>query len=462
MTKDNDKPWKGDFLGREEIANNLLNYVLSDESHAHVVNINAPWGTGKTFLLENIQKQLKDSAVVININAWKDDFNKEPMPYIISCIFEQIKNSSNTLKTNADLNAFLSKGAAVLSMIGKTGIRYGLRQLNLEPNDFEEILKASDTTIEKYLKEKNNRDESIDAFKVSLEKLIKDSITHNDFTHKKALIMIDELDRCRPTYAIEMLECVKHFFDIRNCVFLISTDTEQLEHSIRAVYGAEFKSNIYLKRFFDLTFSLDEKTTEFLIENESFFSYLKEDNYLNIDIENSDLLKKTFKRLIITGGLSTRDVISINKRLEFLAFLLKEKFEPVFCLIFIHTDNYSKTINHSSLSDTAAAISSRDTLYEDFKIYNSRQKKHLNISTYLKIFTNICLDTSTLDSPSNDNPKPLTDIFKSIVHSAISTSENNFEVQSLLKNYILKEPLIKRAFLDNYRSLTLYSKKIST
>ncbi|RYG88554.1 MAG: hypothetical protein EON58_19890 [Alphaproteobacteria bacterium] len=63
-------------------------------------------------------------------------------------------------------------------------------------------------------------------------------------------ILIDELDRCRPTYAIEMLEQVKHLFDIDNTIFLIATDGDQLAHSIRAVYGEGFDGAGYLLRFF--------------------------------------------------------------------------------------------------------------------------------------------------------------------------------------------------------------------
>ncbi|GLS00573.1 hypothetical protein GCM10007859_05800 [Brevundimonas denitrificans] len=63
-------------------------------------------------------------------------------------------------------------------------------------------------------------------------------------------VLIDELDRCRPTYAIEMLEQVKHLFDIDNTIFLIATDGDQLSHSIKAVYGEGFDGSGYLLRFF--------------------------------------------------------------------------------------------------------------------------------------------------------------------------------------------------------------------
>ncbi|QDE47832.1 hypothetical protein EIN43_17235 [Enterobacter hormaechei] len=62
-------------------------------------------------------------------------------------------------------------------------------------------------------------------------------------------IFIDELDRCRPNYAIDMLETIKHLFDINNVVFVIATDKEQLSHSICSVYGSGFDATRYLDRF---------------------------------------------------------------------------------------------------------------------------------------------------------------------------------------------------------------------
>jgi hypothetical protein len=69
-------------------------------------------------------------------------------------------------------------------------------------------------------------------------------------------VFIDELDRCRPTYAIELLETVKHLFEIKGIVFVIATNTDQLQHSIKVVYGQGFDANRYLYRFFQRTYTL--------------------------------------------------------------------------------------------------------------------------------------------------------------------------------------------------------------
>ncbi|WP_292455784.1 P-loop NTPase fold protein [Methylibium sp.] len=51
------------------------------------------------------------------------------------------------------------------------------------------------------------------------------------------IVFIDELDRCRPTFAIELLERIKHLFDVPNIVFVLSIDKSQVEVSTSSVYG---------------------------------------------------------------------------------------------------------------------------------------------------------------------------------------------------------------------------------
>jgi hypothetical protein len=85
---------------------------------------------------------------------------------------------------------------------------------------------------------------------------------------KNLIIFIDELDRCRPTYAIELLERIKHLFDIKRIVFVLSTDMTQLAHSIRGVYGHEFDAKKYLQRFIDLDYSLKKPDNKAYIKSQ--------------------------------------------------------------------------------------------------------------------------------------------------------------------------------------------------
>ena len=78
--------------------------------------------------------------------------------------------------------------------------------------------------------------------------------------------MIDELDRCRPSYAVELLEIAKHLFSVDRIVFVLAVNRSELVHSIKALYGSEFDAQGYLGRFFDVDIRLPEPEREEFLE----------------------------------------------------------------------------------------------------------------------------------------------------------------------------------------------------
>ncbi len=82
------------------------------------------------------------------------------------------------------------------------------------------------------------------------------SVTEDDKVAPPVVLLIDELDRCRPTFAVAMLERIKHFFSVPGLVFVLALDLEQLKASTRKVYGAEMDATEYLRRFIDLELRL--------------------------------------------------------------------------------------------------------------------------------------------------------------------------------------------------------------
>ena len=83
---------------------------------------------------------------------------------------------------------------------------------------------------------------------------------------KPLIIIIDELDRCRPSYAVELLEVAKHIFAVDHIVFVLAVNRSQLSHSVKALYGNDFDAYGYLKRFFDVDFRLPDPSREKFID----------------------------------------------------------------------------------------------------------------------------------------------------------------------------------------------------
>jgi hypothetical protein len=94
----------------------------------------------------------------------------------------------------------------------------------------------------------------IDSFRTNLSFAL--AAIENDGRQRKLIIIVDELDRCKPTYAIQLLERIKHLFNLENVIFVVALDKQQLGISLGAVYGAGIDANEYLRRFFDLEYSL--------------------------------------------------------------------------------------------------------------------------------------------------------------------------------------------------------------
>ncbi|MBG0840710.1 P-loop NTPase fold protein [Ectopseudomonas toyotomiensis] len=265
MNTKNTIAWGGDQLGRKEIADILTDYI-DEAEHIKVVNINSPWGTGKTFFLTNWRAALMEDRAVVYFNAWENDFTGDPMISLVANIRDQLREFvPQTAIAKKKFNDFLkSAGAAVVSTApvfarGITRKLVGVGLDELSDSLDEESQKTAEEMAEKFVERmiETNADKilSVHNFKTSLAALMTLAVKKSQ---KPVYIFIDELDRCRPTYAIELLERVKHLFDVEGCKFVIATDTTQLAHSICAVYGGGFASIDYLKRFFDISYTFDE------------------------------------------------------------------------------------------------------------------------------------------------------------------------------------------------------------
>lgn len=272
-----------DKLGRAKYASFLTNLLASegfDESRSfdsckrnYVLNLNAEWGAGKTYFLKRWSQDLKSDYPVVYVDAWKQDYSDDPFLTVISSIISQ-------LGIQAEFEIKVPKSAVSMFKAVAPAIAQGVVKKVLN-TDFDEIcnLLADDDLSDEEGGDPNTKQSTTDfspAAKALAENLIKEheaksksieviksklSIWVNKFEEQNGIqlpifIFIDELDRCRPSYAVEMLETIKHIFDVKGIVFVVATDTEQLQHTIKAIYGQGFSAQMYLGRFFNSRYSL--------------------------------------------------------------------------------------------------------------------------------------------------------------------------------------------------------------
>ena len=260
---------------------------LTNTDDSLVVNMNGSWGTGKTELLRRLYVELAERKhAVVYIDAWESDFSNDPLAVVCSEFLTQLGNifQDNENETKQQIFA-KAKDTLVLLKVGlstclKLGQGYGLATGDaVKVAAFKGADTALDAASNAISATAVNKDQSIAASnielvekvqqnhlaRISAMKEIKKHITflaelmHEIYgLNKQVVVLVDELDRCRPTYAIEMLEVIKHFFETKGCVFLVATDTDALQHSISAIYGSQFNAEAYLKRFFNRKIKLSE------------------------------------------------------------------------------------------------------------------------------------------------------------------------------------------------------------
>lgn len=260
-----DQPFLHCKLDRQKYANNLTTIV---ESYADgfVLALNGEWGTGKTTFVKMWQASLKYSNYkTIYFNAWENDFENEPLIALLGELKKLIHNEND----NVAFKSLLEKGAVITRNI-LPALAKGLLSkyfnaeivLNVIEKSIEAATEILDKTVEEYVRKK----EGLIDFKKELESYIE--LYSNG---KPVVFIIDELDRCRPDYAVEILEKVKHFFSVKGIVFVLSIDKIQLGHSIQGYYGSpKIDADEYLRRFIDIEFCLPDPDTN------SFTKYLFE------------------------------------------------------------------------------------------------------------------------------------------------------------------------------------------
>lgn len=204
--------------------------------------LDGSWGSGKTTLVKAWMKHLEGSKntgksawKTIYIDAYQNDFNDDPLLAIGEGILS-LKGDEKKLKdlTKTFLSIWKWTRSITRPIIANTVPSGEL---------MNKVLDGLDGFLKERLQTNETFADRIQKFRRALKSLAKDG---------KIVVFIDELDRCRPTYAIEMLEKVKHIFSVNGVVFVLVANGEQLCASLRKVYGGTFNAKEYLQKNIDI------------------------------------------------------------------------------------------------------------------------------------------------------------------------------------------------------------------
>jgi len=289
-----------DNFGRKEYAQMAMKLISQHPSErgACSIAVDAPWGMGKSTFLHMWINELDlgnpnftaaqemdppyesmfagKCVLPVYYNAWENDYcDKALIPLLFTLCAQMEKKqqegqfladqgekivdfistcarllTSLTISLSTENPVIAEAGGAAAGFFTK-GILHNLTRYL----DKKSKIDPEETISAEYDKQLRIRQD----FHNALEELA----TISDGVY----IFIDELDRCKPSFAVETLEVIKHFFNIPNVVFVFAVDQSQLCHAISGLYGSNMDAGGYLTKFFDYQIRLLPPTSVQLVQN---------------------------------------------------------------------------------------------------------------------------------------------------------------------------------------------------
>lgn len=276
-----------DDIGRN---NDIFRFteIINMISDSCSIALDGKWGTGKTFFVKQTKMILdsyndfiesinqNDRISIKNICKFKDQFEMEPQVSVyydawendndsepVLSLIYSIVNSVNTDFSFSNDATPLKKAAAILEFF--------------TDKDWGKIINSFRGTS--HFEEIKNRKEIQKEIKEFLDSLLAER-------GNRLVIFVDELDRCNPSFAVRLLERIKHYFDNDRITFVFSINALELQHTIKRYYGKNFDACRYLDRFFDLRISIPKPNMS------KFFNSIQFDNpYYTFDMVCDDVIK---------------------------------------------------------------------------------------------------------------------------------------------------------------------------
>jgi hypothetical protein len=257
-------PWHDDRLGYRELGETFTNLVTSI-TDTRVISIEAGFGHGKTYFRKNWAQHLRDAGeVVIEIDAMLSDHSGEPVVTFLGAMLEQIATADPSNLEKAKV-AVKKMGGVVVRAGLKAVLRSGADEIidfAAEQSDsatLDDIIKGVGGTlsdvaagmIDSQLATENAR-------KLELPKqlgILRDLLTEEKEA-KRVIVIVDELDRCHPEYAIALLEAMKVVFNLDGFVFCLMVNAHALERLADHRFGKHEQGERYLDKFVDMRLRL--------------------------------------------------------------------------------------------------------------------------------------------------------------------------------------------------------------
>jgi hypothetical protein len=246
-----------DLLNLTAFANRLEKFINVEHHFVAGGLVLAPsskFGAGKTTFFNMWRKTLENRAgdngkpMVIDLNAWESDYYGDPLFAIVSSLIGALQKDGKSAKSL--IEAAKDVGWIATAIGGQVAKKFtGVDAVAAGDLAEKKKAKREGATILDSFSVYEERKKAMQQLQVAIREFVASS-------EPRVLFLVDELDRCRPDYAISYLETIKHIFDVQGAVFILAADRNQLENSARTAFGDNLDFEEYFRKFVHREISL--------------------------------------------------------------------------------------------------------------------------------------------------------------------------------------------------------------
>lgn len=338
-----DEPWAGDKFGRDQFGIDLIE-LINTHDQPMSIGLCSVWGSGKTDFLYMLRNKIRKEADIpflcVRFDAWTAETYGDPLVGFTLALQDELEHlkSSSEKAQYGDLQKtvnFVLKAAKKVVAAGKSarseivGAAAGalaeamVPAAGLSAAATKATVSSVDVTAQKLLDQLVSKQFTGEAarleFRKSIEALVATNRNLRPGDGCRLLIMIDELDRCRPDYSIQVLERIKHYFDLPGVVFLLAYDSGYLNSAAQTVYGPQFSSDAYFRKLIDYELALPKVDSDtvlnFIFASLDFSSLEKRSSHNEVVSETYHALNSLMKTFVNIG---VRDWYQICVRVRIL------------------------------------------------------------------------------------------------------------------------------------------------
>lgn len=326
-------------LGDVDLADRLTRLLTSLEQGS-VIIFNGGWGVGKTTFIRRWLSQLAQKQIPsVYLDAFAVDYLESPFLAVAGAISEAVERAhkKGDPKYKRFLGAAAKVGRSLVAPAAKIGVRVATMGA-LDLGDFKDLEKTADVVsdalsdyseanIKNLIDQHDARQTEVTALRESLAEL-PDLLTLTNGDSKLPLIVvIDELDRCRPDFALGLIEVLKHFFRAQRTHFVLVANRRQIENSIHHRYGEAVNAIEYLRKFYD--FQVDYEIDYSEKHSSKVLSYIyRLHTSLMPNVQDGRYIRDYIADMARAHKLSLRDVENIYTNLALAYAVIDNRYRP--------------------------------------------------------------------------------------------------------------------------------------